>query len=196
VLWTLGDGGDFTLPAGQSPIEWNYGQHYPTIVRPNSSGVISLMIFNDGKNRLMDSNKDICGASGVGACYSSMPIFQLNESTKTATILWEDNLLPYYSLCCGDALILPNGNAEVDIADDQTVNPGFSDLQEVTQTQPPELVFELQIAGQLAYRGFRIPSLYPGVTWAANAQSTPGRAPYRGGTSADTKPFKLAWPLP
>jgi arylsulfate sulfotransferase len=195
LLWTLGDGGDVTLPAGEAPIEWNYGQHYPTIVSPNSSGVISLMFFNDGNNRLMDGNNDICGTAGVGACYSSMTIFQLDESAKTATVLWENNLLPYYSLCCGNALLLPNGNAEVDIADDQTVNPGFSDMQEWTQTQSPELVYELQIAG-LAYRGFRIPSLYPSVTWAANAQSTPGRAPYRGGPSPNAKPFKLAWPLP
>lgn len=195
VLWTLGDDGDFTLPAGQAPIEWNYGQHYPTIVSPNSSGVISLMFFNDGNNRLMDSNNDICNMVGVGACYSSLPIFQLDESTKTATILWEDNLLPYYSLCCGSALLLPNGDAEVDIADDQTVTPGFSDIEEVTRTVPPELVWELQIAGQLAYRGFRIPSLYPGETWAANAQSTPGRAPYRAGRSSSAEPFKLPWPL-
>jgi hypothetical protein len=197
VLWTLGDGGDFTLPPGLAPIEWNYGQHYPTIVSPNSSGVISLMLFNDGNDRLMDSNNDVCGTAGTGACYSSLPIFQLNESAKTATVLWEGNLLPYYSLCCGDAVALANGNAEVDIADDQTVNPGFSDIQEMTQTEPSALVWELQIAGQLAYRGFRIPSLYPGETWAANAQSTPGRTPYRGGPSSSAKPFsKLPWPLP
>jgi hypothetical protein len=196
VLWTLGDGGDFTLPAGQAPTEWNYGQHYPTIVSPNSSGLISLMFFNDGNNRLMDTNDDICGTVGVGACYSSIPIFQLDEFTKTAAVLWEDNLLPYYSLCCGDAISLPNGDVEVDIADDQTVNPNFSDIEEVTQTQSPQLVWELQIEGQLAYRGFRIPSLYPGVTWAPNAQSTPGRRLYRGGQSSSAEPFKLPRPLP
>jgi hypothetical protein len=145
----------------------------------------------------MDSNNDICGTPGVGACYSSMPIFQLDETAKTATVLWEDNLLPYYSLCCGDAVVLPNGDAEVDIADDQTVSPGFSEIEEVTQTQPPALVWELQIAGQLVYRGFRIPSLYPGQTWTENAQSTPGRAPYKGGPSSTAKPFsRLPWPLP
>jgi arylsulfate sulfotransferase len=178
ILWTLGDGGSFTLPPGQAPIEWNYGQHYPTIVSPNSAGVISLMFFNDGNDRLMDSNNDVCGTPGVGACYSSVPIFQLDESTMTASVLWEDNLLPYYSLCCGDALILPNGDMEVDIADDQTVTPGISDIQEVTQTQTPELVWEMQVAAQLAYRGMRIPSLYPGQVWPAAALSH--RAPPAG----------------
>lgn len=173
ILWTLGDGGSFTLPPGQAPIEWNYGQHYPTIVSPNSAGVFSLMFFNDGNNRLMDSNNDVCGTPGVGACYSSVPIFQLDESAKTAIVLWEDNLSPYFSLCCGDALLLPNGDMEVDIAFDQTVTPGYSDIEEVTQTQTPELVWEMQIYNQLAYRGMRIPSLYPDQVWPANALSGP-----------------------
>jgi arylsulfate sulfotransferase len=170
VLWRFGDGGDFTLPPGEAPIEWNYGQHYPTIVSQNSSGVFSLMFFNDGNNRLMNSDNTVCGTSGVGACYSSVPIFQLDEFNKAATVLWEDDLLPYYSLCCGDALMLPNGDAEVDIAFDQTVTPGTSDIQEVTRTQSPQLVWEMQVQGQLAYRGLRIPSLYPGQVWPAATQ--------------------------
>jgi hypothetical protein len=176
VLWRLGFGGDFTLPSGQAPIEWNYGQHYPTIVSPNSAGVFSLMFFNDGNGRLMDSNDDVCGASGVGTCYSSVPIFQLDESAKTATVLWEDNLSPYFSFCCGDALLLANGDMEVDIAYDLTTTPGISDIEEVTQTQSPELVWEMQVHGQLAYRGLRIPSLYPGQVWPAAVQSNPSRA--------------------
>jgi arylsulfate sulfotransferase len=176
ILWTLGDGGSFTLPPGQAPIEWNYGQHYPTVVSANSAGVLSLMFFNDGNNRLMDSNNDVCGTPEIGACYSSVPIFQLDESANTATVLWEDNLLPYYSTCCGDALVLPNGDVEVDVANDFTVTANYSDILEVTQTQSPELVWEMQIYNQLAYRGMRIPSLYPDQVWPANALSGPKRA--------------------
>jgi hypothetical protein len=174
ILWHLGPGGDFTLPGQEAPIDWNYGQHYPTIVSPNSAGVFSLMFFDNGNNRLMDSNDDVCGSPGVGACYSSVEILQLDESTKTATVLWEDNLLPAYSYCCGDALVLPNDNIEFDIAAD-VGTPNFSHIEEVTQTQ--ELVWKLDIQGQLAYRGFRIPSLYPGQVWSATAaQSSPSRA--------------------
>ena len=43
--------------------------------------------------------------------------------------------------------------------------PGVSYMQEVTQEQNPQLLWQMNIAGQLAYRGFRIPSLYPGVQW-------------------------------
>jgi arylsulfate sulfotransferase len=176
VLWRLGFGGDFTLPNGQAPVEWNYGQHYPTIVSPNSAGVFSLMFFNDGNDRFMDSDDDVCGTPGVGACYSSVPVFQLDESDMTATVLWEDNLSPYFSFCCGDALLLANGDMEVDIAYDLTTTPGISDIEEVTQTPTPELVWEMQAHGQLAYRGLRIPSLYPGQVWPAAMQSNPSRA--------------------
>jgi len=172
ILWHLGPDGDFTLQGQEAPIEWNYGQHYPTIVSPNSAGVFSLMFFNNGNNRLMDGNNDVCGTPGIGACYSSVPIFQLDEFTKTATVLWEDNLLPSYSICCGDALVLPNGNIEFDIAYDVST-PDVSHVEEVTQTK--ELVWKMDIQGQLAYRGFRIPSLYPGQVWPAVVQSDPNR---------------------
>jgi hypothetical protein len=167
ILWRLGPGGDFTLPSLGAPTEWNYGQHYPTIQSPNSSGIFSLMLFNNGNNRLVDSNNDVCGSSGATGCYSSVPIFQLDEYTKTASVLWEDNLSPAYSVCCGDALILPSGSVEFDIAYDVN-NPNVSSIEEVIPTQSPELIWRMNIQGLLAYRGFRIPSLYPGQVWPAN----------------------------
>ncbi len=171
VLWRFGPGGDFTLPNQEAPVEWNYGQHYPTIQSLNSSGIFSLMFFNNGNDRLIDSNSDICGSVGVGACYSSVPIFQLNEYTKTANVVSEVNLSPAYSICCGDAAILPNGNVEADIAADVNT-PGMSYIEELTQTQT--LVWRMNIQnnpGSLAYRGIRIPSLYPGQVWPASAKS-------------------------
>jgi len=167
ILWKLGYQGDFTLPGQQAPIEWNYGQHYPTIVSQNSSGLFSLMFFNNGNVRLVNSNNDPCSTPGTLNCYSSVPILQLNESSKQASVLSEINLSPAYSICCGDALILPGGNWEYDVAYD-IGTPGYSHIQEVAGTQ---LLWNLDIAGQLAYRGFRIPSLYPGVTWPAVTSS-------------------------
>jgi hypothetical protein len=111
------------------------------------------MFFNNGNNRLVDSNNDVCGSSGVTGCYSSVPIFQLNEYTKTASVLWEDNLSPAYSVCCGDALILPSGSVEFDISYD-VKNPNVSSIEEVTQTQSPELIWRMNIQRLLAYRGF------------------------------------------
>jgi hypothetical protein len=66
---------------------------------------------------------------------------------------------------------LPNGDLEYDVALDQNT-PGASYIQEVTQDQNSQLVWEMNIFGQLAYRGFRIPSLYPGVSWTQAAIAT------------------------
>jgi len=173
ILWRFGPDGDFTLPGQEAPAEWNYGQHYMTVVSPNSSGIFSMMFFNNGNNRLMDQNNTVCGSPGVSNCYSSVPIFQLDESTKTATVLWEDQLLPAYSICCGNALLLPNGDFEFDIADD-IGNPNISRIEEVTGDPTHQQVWRMDVQGQLAYRGFRIPSLYPGQVWSADMLSRAG----------------------
>lgn len=171
ILWTLGLGGDFTLPSGQAPIEWNYGQHYPTVVSPNSAGIFQLMFFDNGNGRFVDANNDVCGTPGFIPCYSSVPVLELNESAKTAQVLSEINLSPHYSICCGDALMLSNGNIEYDVAYDVNT-PNQSFIQEVTPEQTPELLWQMNVTGQLMYRGFRIPSLYPGVEWPQSAIAT------------------------
>ena len=175
ILWRFGLDGDFTLVGQEAPQDWNYGQHYPTIVSSNSSGIFSMMFFDNGNNRLLNSSGTVCGTAGAGPCYSSVPIMQLDEYSMTATELWENNLLPSYSICCGDALLLPNGNVEFDIAAD-VGTPGVSHLVEVTQTPSPQTVWKMDITGQLAYRGFRIPSLYPGQSWSATALAATGKS--------------------
>ena len=81
------------------------------------------------------------------------------------------NLLPAYSISCGSTNLLANGDLEYDVAADVNT-PNGSYIQEVTQGQNPQLVWQMSITGQLAYRGFRIPSLYPGVEWTQSAIAT------------------------
>ena len=38
-------------------------------------------------------------------------------------------------------------------------------IMEVTQSSNPQVVWQMVVTGENAYRGSRIPSLYPGVTW-------------------------------
>ena len=45
------------------------------------------------------------------------------------------------------------------------VNQNTSQIMEVTQTDNPQLVWQMNVSGANAYRAYRIPSLYPGVTW-------------------------------
>jgi arylsulfate sulfotransferase len=168
VLWRFGGGGDFTLPAGQDPVEWNYGQHYPTVISPNSAGIFQMMFFNNGNGRVLDTNNDVCGTPGVAACYSSVPLFEINESAKTAHLISETILAPHFSSCCGDAQMLANGNIEYDVALD-VLTPGQSYIQEVIPGPTPQLAWQMNLDIVLVYRGFRIPSLYPGVSWTQSA---------------------------
>jgi arylsulfate sulfotransferase len=193
ILWHLGPEGDFTLPSGQAPVEWNYGQHYPTVQSPNSDGIFRLMFFNNGNDRLLDANNDVCGTTGFAPCYSSVPLFELNEYTKTAQIVSEHKFLPGYSICCGNAETLDNGNLEYDVAFDVNT-PDVSYIQEVTPEPSSQLVWQMNVTGQLMYRGFRLTSLYPGVVWTqaaiatANANATP--QPARRPASEQVAPFR------
>jgi len=164
ILWRLGPGGDFVIPGG-SPADFNYAQHYPVLPGAKSSGVFPLMLFDNGNNRIMDSNGTVCGSPGAASCYSRPVLFQLDEASKTSQILWQDKL-PVFTLCCGNINRLENGDAEFDIAI-APIFPRGSRIQEVTQDSVPRLVWQMDVIeiGQLAYRAFRIPSLYPGVQW-------------------------------
>jgi hypothetical protein len=102
------------------------------------------------------------------SCYSSVPTLELNEFANSAQVLEETNLSPTFSFCCGNAERLSNGNLEYDVAADANT-PNVSYIQEVTPEMNPQLVWQMNITGQLAYRGFRIPSLYPGVEWTQSA---------------------------
>lgn len=159
ILWRLGPGGDFTLTNGGLS-DWNYGQHFPILTTSKSAGTFPLGLYDNGNSRPVDASGDPCGPS-TASCYSRPVIFQLDEYAKTATIIWQ-NKLPVFSMCCGDIQPLPNGNMEFDNA--LTLSPLRSSIQEVTQTENPELIWEMD-TGQLAYRGLRIPSLYPDVHW-------------------------------
>jgi arylsulfate sulfotransferase len=162
ILWRLGPGGDFVIPGG-SPADFNYAQHYPVLTSSKSFGVFPLMIFDNGNNRIMDSNGTLCDSPGAASCYSRPVIFELDETSKTARILWQDKL-PVFSGCCGSIGVLENGDAEFDIALESNM-PLASRIQEVTLDSVPQLVWQMDLSGQLAYRAFRIPSLYPGVQW-------------------------------
>jgi arylsulfate sulfotransferase len=98
-----------------------------------------------------------------------VPILQLDETAKTATIEWMDNAAPAYSFFGGSSRLLQNGNVEFDecgltVTGTNTL-ASKSAILEVTRATPPQTVWQMQITGQYAYRSYRIPSLYPGVQW-------------------------------
>lgn len=121
----------------------------------------------------MDSTGVACGSSSTAPpCYTRAAILQIDEGTtpKTATVQWQ--YLPgFFSLWGGSVTVLRNGNVEFDSSQPYNIfdstgpfNPLVSLITEVTRSSP-EIVWQMTVTGEYAYRGFRIPSLYPGVTW-------------------------------
>jgi hypothetical protein len=74
----------------------------------------------------------------------------------------------YFGTWGGSINQLPNGNIEFD-ANSLLFPPSpdiASEVQEITQIPSPELIWKMDISIPMyAYRTYRIPSLYPGVTW-------------------------------
>ncbi|MGH7868063.1 MAG: aryl-sulfate sulfotransferase, partial [Candidatus Dormibacteraceae bacterium] len=161
IVWRLGEGGDFKLQGGTDPIDWFYAQHAVRILSGGGTGVYKLGMFDNGNDRIVDQNGDVCGSPGVQACYSTVAILQMDEVAKTATIVWRDTL-PIFSFFGGYMQLFPNGNVEFDAS---AWGNGLSQVMEVTQQKTPATVWQMDESPSYLYRAFRIPSLYPGVTW-------------------------------
>ena len=166
IIWHLGEGGDFKLIGGTDPTDWFYAQHGPSFVSTNTSGVFSLAVFDNGDDREFP-----VGASGAApqayclsniACYSTGEVLQLDESAMTATITFHD-FPSLYSFWGGNAEVLANGNLEYDLT---AAVSGNSVILEVPQQENPrQVTWQMNISGNNTYRGYRLPSLYPGVQW-------------------------------
>jgi hypothetical protein len=162
ILWKLGYQGDFTLVGGTDPTDWFYAQHLPTFTTSNTSGNFGLAIMDNGNGRHFPPGVT-CGSTGAPPCsYSTAPVLQVDESARTATILFRYSPNEF-SAWGGNAERLANGNIEADF--NAGTSSGFSDIYEVTQDSNPQVVWHLQTSAQNAYRGYRLPSLYPGVQW-------------------------------
>lgn len=160
VLWKLGYGGDFTLPPGD-PSLWFYAQHDPYIDKVDGTQ-FTLAVFDNGNLRLDPTGTVTCNSSASApACYSRAIVLQIDEFTHVASLPWE--YLPgYYSYWGGSAQVLPNGNVEFD-----ATIPFSSLASQITEIRQKDnqIVWQMNVTGQNTYRGMRIPSLYPGVTW-------------------------------
>jgi arylsulfate sulfotransferase len=165
ILWTLGEGGTLKLVGGTDPTDWPYAQHGPGFFSPNTSGVFELGLMDNGDDRSYP-NGSKCTPSGnlpASCLYSSVPVFKIDETAKTATLVFHQ-ILPgnLYNFFGGNAEHLANGDVEYDLCG---LNPIGSLVREVTMENDPQTVWSLSLQGNYFYRAFRIPSPYPGVQW-------------------------------
>ncbi len=155
ILWRLGNEGDFAL-AGGDPTDWFFAQHYPNLESTDGSQS-TLAIWDNGDLRV-DSGGGQCSST----CYSRATIFRVNEDTRVATLVWQD-LPGLYSFWGGSIGTLDNGDIEFDLT--TVAKTPASQVMEVTHTGSPQSVWQLNLTGENAYRAYRIPSLYPGISW-------------------------------
>jgi arylsulfate sulfotransferase len=161
ILWRLGQGGDFMLSSGDSS-QWFYAQHFPTVSSVNGSK-FTLAVYDNGDFRVA-SDQSLCQVAPPSTCYSRATIFEVDEATRAANLTWQ--YLPgFFSFWGGSINVLSNGDVEFD----SSAPFGFGGataarITELTQ-DGTHIVWQMDITGKSAYRGYRIPSLYPGVTW-------------------------------
>ncbi len=162
ILWRLGYQGDFTLQGGTDPTDWFDSQHGPSFATTNTTGKFRLVIMDNGNDRRF-SPLVHCGVGTAPPClYSTTQLLEVDESAMTATII-SDYKPGEYSYWGGNAEQLANGDLEGDFNAGNSTQ--FSDIFEVTPDSAHQVVWHLSTSAQNAYRGFRLPSLYPGVQW-------------------------------
>lgn len=172
IIWKLGYQGDFALTQNGVPTDdpslWFSFQHYPNILSQNGAQT-ELAIWDNGDNRVLDTSGAICFNPQIGTppCYSRATIFSVDESAMVANLEWADVQTPY-SIWGGSINRLENGNVEFDL--NAPILPPVaglaSQVSEVTQADSPQTVWQMDIPLPFfAYRAYRVPSLYNGVTW-------------------------------
>ena len=138
---------------------WNPAARYFTA---NTTGTFSIGLMDNGDDRVFPGGA-VCGTAGAPACYSTVPVLQVNESNNTATMTFHQILpIALYNSFGGNTEELANGNVEYDLCG---IGSG-SAVYEVTQQETgPQTVWQMQSKTTNLYRAFRLPSLYPGVQW-------------------------------
>ncbi len=175
ILWRLGYQGDFALTVNgvpsDDPSEWFSFQHFPILL--SQSGYLdNLGVWDNGNERVLNTTGEVCVDPRSGLpfppCYSRPTLFQVDQSSMVANLQWAEPIL-YYSTFGGSVNQFANGNVEFD-SNAMALPPSpnvASRIEEVTATSAPQVVWQMDITpvNATAYRGYRVPSLYPGVTW-------------------------------
>lgn len=163
ILWRLGEGGDFKLIGGTDPTDWFYAQHGLSFFTPNTTGVYKLALMDNGDDRIFPTGQVMCTPSATAnpTCYSTVPIFELNETDMTATLVTHYVPPPSsYSFFGGNTEQLANGDIHANFAAAAT----GAIVQELDPTAS-HVIWQGTTPKSYQYHVYRWPSLYPGVQW-------------------------------
>jgi arylsulfate sulfotransferase len=139
ILWRLGFGGDFALPAGTPVDDWFSGQHDAEF---QSNGLLTLFDNNNASTVTQQP-----GGTAHGQAWN------LDTSTMTATPVVNIDL-GVVSQAVGSATLLSNGNYEW--------QAGFinNDQAQTFEYTPTGTLVYKQQSNSLTYRSFRMANLY------------------------------------
>jgi arylsulfate sulfotransferase len=163
ILWRLGEGGDFKLVGGTDPTDWFYAQHGMSYFTPNTTGTFRLGLMDNGNDRIFPSGQVLCNPykPTTPSCYSTVPVFEINEDNMTATLVTHYVPPPsYYSFFGGNAELLDNGDMHVDFC-----APVAGAIVQELNTDATQVIWQATTPNADQFHAFRIPSLYPGVQW-------------------------------
>lgn len=139
VLWTLGDGGDFTLAGANA--EWFYSQHNPSLTTDDT-----ILLYDNGNERPNDPGS-----------YSRAVRLELDTATMTATQVWSYEV-PAYTPFLGGASELESGNILV-TAGGQRTNGVPAYIIEVDPDANNDVMWQMEYAESLVYRANRHSSI-------------------------------------
>ena len=165
VLWRLGEGGDFKLVGGTDPTDWFYAQHGMYYFTPQTAGIFRLGLMDNGNDRIypQPTGQINCNPKqpGNAQCYSTVPVLEINENDRTATLLTHYTPPPKdFSFFGGNVQQLANGDLHADFC----AAAGGSIVQELDPTAS-HVVWQGTTPNANNYHVERLPSLYPGVQW-------------------------------
>ena len=142
VVWRLGAGGDFAL-ASSDPYPWFTHQHDAGF-EPNGT----FTVFDNGNTRFADNPSVTENSRGQA--------YQIDEVNRVATLVVNSDL-GVYSNALGSAQRLSNGNYHFLAG---FISPGPSQNSQSIEVLPDGTTNMRLQSPQLAYRSFRMPSLY------------------------------------
>ncbi len=149
IVWRLGPGGDFSLPAGTDPSAWFSGQHDAHYLDAGRT----ITLFDNGNTR--------CNYGLIAGCDSRGQTWQIDEQTMVATPTVNIDL-GSFSPALGSAERESNGNYDF-TSGWNVVQPPRLPFGQAIEVLPDAAKVYVQQGVTQYYRSFRVPDLYHGT---------------------------------